>query len=688
MSQQKSTFKENYNNGELILKGTYSEVLEKKDLKNLKKDLYKILIEIHHTKLRKFENSWRRFDSLLKRSERLYYKLPTSIKAEGINPLLESDKKIKKFIDTYQREERSEDPVGIQKAVKKKRDRIKNEIQKKRKEQVKQIESLKKKFISEQWIKYEIFFNEDLSFRNEVKKAIKRHFKINKNRDFEIYDYLIKIIKARKSIIGILRSSIEIKRTNLLEGVQRPEMLLPERRHFSFVRFFSYILLNSDLLIESEDNSYTIKLDINKFYKNFFRLFSKSNENFDINQTELEYDKDLFVSDFLGIDTIHKLKLMFDKKETGILSFKEVQTKDIVDIELDPKYIKKAGIRAEEQKTPIFMRHESRVLIKLDVGKIILNLFKDLYSLDQEVLKDTQLRKIKKRKKSHGIVKKYHIKVVVPVIVIITGFVIFAFFYFSPSGVRIQQYDSVKIDYKVWESDEDENYNVLNPILDTTLWITMIPITENYSTGLILGLYNSLLGKGMFFESGLLWLNKCIDQDRNGIDDVTGDIALTYGNSSDLYFNIPLMVELKVLGIQKSNPSSPNTYILDKILPIVVGIFVAILIGILIFESIGLILNYRRARKKKIEIYPELKYSVKQNVLKYGLLILIILTIPMIVLFSVSIRVPLSDFNLLIEYYPIMPVIIIALIIVIWIVFIPLYLFLFKMIKLRRKKRK
>ena len=115
----------------------------------------------------------------------------------------------------------------------------------------------------------------------------------------------------------------------------------------------------------------------------------------------------------------------------------------------------------------------------------------------------------------------------------------------------IQKYDLVKIDYQIWESDVDKNYNVFNPSFDDTIWITMILITENSTSGLILGLYNNLLGNQIYFESDLIWLDKCIDQDRNGIDDITGDIALSYGNSTDQYFNTCLMIKFNVLDIQK-----------------------------------------------------------------------------------------------------------------------------------------
>ncbi|MBA7517400.1 hypothetical protein ES705_09453 [subsurface metagenome] len=122
---------------------------------------------------------------------------------------------------------------------------------------------------------------------------------------------------------------------------------------------------------------------------------------------------------------------------------------------------------------------------------------------------------------------------------------------FNSQPIKIQKHDLVKIDYQMWESDKYKDYNILNPLFDDIIWITVIPITENSSSGLILGLYNNLLGKRKFYESDLIWVNKCIDQDRNGIDDITGDIALSYGNSTDQYFNTCLMIKFKVLDIQK-----------------------------------------------------------------------------------------------------------------------------------------
>ena len=119
------------------------------------------------------------------------------------------------------------------------------------------------------------------------------------------------------------------------------------------------------------------------------------------------------------------------------------------------------------------------------------------------------------------------------------------------SAFTVGKYDIVKIDYSVWESDQSLAYDLLHPLFDDVVLLNITPITENSEDGLILGLYNELLGKGLNYDSGLVWLNKCVDQDRNGIDDNTGQPALTYGNSSDMYFNTCLMLQFRVLEVQK-----------------------------------------------------------------------------------------------------------------------------------------
>lgn len=101
----------------------------------------------------------------------------------------------------------------------------------------------------------------------------------------------------------------------------------------------------------------------------------------------------------------------------------------------------------------------------------------------------------------------------------------------------------------MWESDYAQGYDPLNPLIDETIVVMIIPITEDKNNGLILGLFNNIIGKILFYESSYIWLERCIDQDRNGVDDITGEPALSYGNSSDQYFSMCLMIKFKILSI-------------------------------------------------------------------------------------------------------------------------------------------
>lgn len=66
-----------------------------------------------------------------------------------------------------------------------------------------------------------------------------------------------------------------------------------------------------------------------------------------------------------------------------------------------------------------------------------------------------------------------------------------------------------------------------------------------------MGLYNNLLGKEKFYESDSISLDKCIDENLDGIDDITGEPALSYGRSSDLLYNTNIMIKFKIFSISK-----------------------------------------------------------------------------------------------------------------------------------------
>ena len=136
-------------------------------------------------------------------------------------------------------------------------------------------------------------------------------------------------------------------------------------------------------------------------------------------------------------------------------------------------------------------------------------------------------------------------------IIFIISSIVIGILNLSTNPNTVEKYNRVEIHYMMWEIEEDQTYDILDPDLNSTDWVTMIPITENESSGLILGLFNNLLGRKVNYKSGLIWLNRCIDRDRNGIDDVTGSPALTYGKDSDNYYNTDLIIQFTILDIEK-----------------------------------------------------------------------------------------------------------------------------------------
>ena len=78
----------------------------------------------------------------------------------------------------------------------------------------------------------------------------------------------------------------------------------------------------------------------------------------------------------------------------------------------------------------------------------------------------------------------------------------------NPNESTAERYDLITIDYQIRESDHAKNFDPLNPILDEVLVSTMIPLTEDPEKGLILGVYNNVIGKTLYHESDLIWLDK------------------------------------------------------------------------------------------------------------------------------------------------------------------------------------
>ncbi len=256
-----------------------------------------------------------------------------------------------------------------------------------------------------------------------------------------------------------------------------------------------------------------------------------------------------------------------------------------------------------------------------------------------------------------------------------------------PKPITVGKHDSVEIDYIVWESDEAEIYNLLSPIFDATVWVTMIPITENDTTGLTLGLYNNLLGKGKFYESGLIWLNRCIDQNRDGIDDNTGQPALTYGNSTDQYFNTSLMIQFTILDIQKFTPSFNEIDIGNNVvLRIIVYIIIAVVVVLVALLAVFFIRDRIQKSKAKPRIFYRRLRTYKAKILKYSVLAGSLTLISYLFL-GVWLGYSPGELGMMISRYSFLIPLLITITIIICVGFTIVYLFVYRIIvdKILRK---
>ena len=92
--------------------------------------------------------------------------------------------------------------------------------------------------------------------------------------------------------------------------------------------------------------------------------------------------------------------------------------------------------------------------------------------------------------------QKKNLIISIIVICVLLGFI--ASEIFNSSSTGIQEHDVVKVDYQMWKSNKYREYDILNSLFDDIIWITVIPITENSTSGLILGLYNNLFSPESF----------------------------------------------------------------------------------------------------------------------------------------------------------------------------------------------
>jgi hypothetical protein len=144
----------------------------------------------------------------------------------------------------------------------------------------------------------------------------------------------------------------------------------------------------------------------------------------------------------------------------------------------------------------------------------------------------------------------YMALVFVGVVVVIIALV---FVVFTQSGIRIQQYDSVRIHYEIYTLADYESHNPPS-IKETNTWLNVCSrYDSDCEGGLIKGFYYNLLGKRDGDILNYQLLERCRDADGDGINDLDPpNEALSYGNTTDLLYDKDIVLWFKIHEINVS----------------------------------------------------------------------------------------------------------------------------------------
>ncbi|KKM92485.1 hypothetical protein LCGC14_1217910, partial [marine sediment metagenome] len=669
-----------------------------KELKNLflrKNDLKKEKIRAYQRVIHKYKRDFNDFKDILQKSGDKYSRLPLKIidkkQEEQINFKITSlTKHLKQFkqkrelgkmasFTSMSHSEKIEEIKETRKTLKKVQSELEHGLKKDKKEIQTYNNKIIRSFVEEEWPIYEQFFTAHTIFYGILFEVVESF--LEEELELQIGDYskyslkkdlLTLVLHKQRFIIKLKEKAAQFKNEFLKKISDWNVDYIP----------FPSIFYKSGMKINTTGSDITVSINPKKVYKNVFNALSQ------------RYGKIFRLKKPINIDKEGYLITVF--YHTGFMM-------GIVSL------LRNSNSKIEEDFTRYikYKKINGKACFKIEFKDLADSLFCDWksqrkrsqerepesdYTPEKSPKEHHYIQGLRKKIKESQNFRKIHPKISISIVVGII-FVIFSFFFFnSPKIPVVGKNDSVKIDFIAWESDEEENYDVLDPLIDITVWVLMVPITENASTGLVLGLYNNLLNKQQYFNSELVWLNKCIDQNRDGIDDNTGQPALTYGNSTDQYFNTYLMIQFKILDIQKPSqqPSvfNPNPWISFLIIFLGIGIIVIFIGGALII-AISFGGKYReKKRLSPITVPDNRTYPLKIKLMKYGLLILFLLGVSSITLATIHAVTPFSHLYYLSKFNPFVYPVLAILFALINIVFIPVYLVLFKKIhKIVQKKR-
>ncbi|MFX1481035.1 MAG: hypothetical protein ACFFCI_23385 [Promethearchaeota archaeon] len=499
-------------------------------------------------------------------------------------------------------------------AIKKEYSQVKAQLAQYRDPNLIQNKRLRQEFITSQWSSYESFFTENPEFKAEIKSLLSEYLTAELQYSAEEVNELLQDLKSnlltllsiKKKLINQLKIKERELRKRLFQANKDKSTFDFEEKKsqkISLYNLFAYILVQSDFKVTEDKTSLILSFNLEQYYANFFEQLSQYSKQ------QLKLGKKL------EIDGSHFLLTDFSRS-----LLKQINMK----------------LRQFNENILIYEQRGEKMGVKLNFQQIIEPFIEDFSHQLPSRLRKRVIPKISTRR---AIRDRYHLKTVIPVIALIIISIIFFAVFSIPDDKRyvVQRHDSVELNYTAWVSNKSREYDVINPIVDTILWVEMIPITENDTTGLMLGLYNNLLDKNLYYESDLIWLDRCIDENRDGIDDITNKTALTYGNSSDQYFNTPLIIKFKILDIEKAPPTAQQGFVFDREEAIRLAYSIGWGIGIVGLSAFGLsvpiILFFigKYLSEHPIIIGREDLKKAAQILLKYGILLGILISIPYIV---------------------------------------------------------
>jgi hypothetical protein len=649
--------------------GSENHPLDEKDLKKFTKlllknrNINKERLRNYHRAIEKFNINRKKFRALLSRSETQYRKLPIGKPNTQLETILDNKdntlrkglkkdrlRKLPEELSELTKFEKKVLEVRSRRTIEQKRAEIKIAVRQ-NKESVREFDAEQESiYIEKQWNIYQIFFNQNPVFCNVVSALLQNFIRETyspKQEQFEEYsikDDFIILVLQKDVIIKKLKEEEKRYKKELKAKIDSWERSSPS---------IQKLIQESDCKIKLEDFKIQLSFNIGQFYTKLLAILSQNDKIHYF--FPFKFLKDYFIN-------TNSYSLLFKKDLVKLLKSEFPR--------IDQKY--ESFILEKKINKKTYSKFNFRMFIQIQ--------FKDFFKERTYFIASPDIHEKNK------ILQKLHLKVSIPGVIIII-FVILVFFGLNIPSVKVGNKDDIKLDYTVWESDENKDYDVLHPILDIVFWIAVVPITDNETTGIILGLYENLLGNQVQFKSGLIWLNRCIDQNRDGIDDNTGQPALTYGNSTDQYFNTCLMIQFKILDINKYSEPNPteilNTRVITMIGTSIFWIIVVIMIILVGIFTVGVV----RTKKKQLKVNRQVKWK-KIRIYKYSILTIIMPALILTILYGINSITPFSQILLSNRYHPYVLPLLIGFVVGICIITLIIYPFLFEFLRGKYKKVK